>query len=50
MNKGDFVCVEPWWGISNYTNELLNIKDINEINVIKNEKEFSYSFSFIYKN
>ena len=50
MNKGEFICVEPWWGISNYTNELLNIKDINEINVIKNEKEFSYSFSFIYKN
>lgn len=50
MNKGEFICVEPWWGISNYTNELVNLKDINEINVIKNEKEFSYSFSFIYKN
>ncbi len=48
MNKGEFVCVEPWWGISNYTNELNNIKDIKEINIIKNEKEFSYSFSFKY--
>lgn len=50
MNKGEFVCVEPWWGVSNYTNELNNIKDIKEINIIKNEKEFSYSFSFKYLN
>lgn len=50
MNKGEFVCVEPWRGVSNYTNELNNIKDIKEINIIKNEKEFSYSFSFKYLN
>ncbi len=45
-NKGNFVCVEPWWGISNYTNDLHHISDIKYINVVKKEKEFNYSFTF----
>lgn len=48
-NKGEFVCIEPWWGISNYINESSELKDRVAINKLKaNETTtFAYSFNFI---
>ncbi len=48
--KGNFVCVEPWRGISNYIDEPKDIKKRKYINEVDKEKIFSYSFTFIYKN
>lgn len=44
--KGDFLCVEPWWGISNYVNQSENILGKEAINLIKKEKDFSFSIEF----
>lgn len=51
-NKGEFVCIEPWWGISNYIGESKELKDRVAINKIKaNDKiSFAYSFDFIKNN
>lgn len=45
-DTGNFVCLEPWWGISNVTNEEIELKDTKFINEIKKEKEFTYSLTF----
>lgn len=45
-DTGNFVCLEPWWGISNVTNEEIELKDTKFINKIKKEKEFTYSLTF----
>ncbi len=45
-DTGNFVCLEPWWGISNVTNEEIKLKDTKFINEIKKEKEFTYSLTF----
>lgn len=45
-NDIKFICLEPWWGISNTTNEVIELKDARYINEIKKEKEFTYSISF----
>lgn len=45
-NDIKFICIEPWWGISNISNEILDLKDINYINQTKNVKEFNYSLTF----
>ena len=46
-NTGNYVCIEPWWGISNYTDEIVDIENYEYINEIEKEKEFSYSYEFI---
>lgn len=43
----DFVCIEPWWGISNYKNESKNLDDRLYINKGNNTFKYSLSFSYI---
>lgn len=44
---GDYVCIEPWWGITNYENESKELEKRMYISSIKDEKEFSYEVSFL---
>ena len=45
-DNGEFVCLEPWWGISNISNEEIKLSDTKYINKVKKEKEFTYSLTF----
>jgi len=47
-NKGDFICIEPWRGISNYKNESIELSKRKYINKLdkKESKTFSYYFIF----
>lgn len=45
-NKGSFVCIEPWWGMTNYINEPSSIKDRLGIDEIKESKEYSFTINF----
>lgn len=47
-NSGNFVCNEPWWAISNYTNEVLDISKIKYINELEpnKTKKFVISYEF----
>ncbi len=47
-NTLDFICIEPWWGISNYENESSNLKDRLYIN--RGPSTFKYGFTFINKD
>lgn len=42
-NEGDFICVEPWWGIPSYKGEKSDIKERLYINKIDKKKDFKYS-------
>lgn len=46
---GDYVCVEPWWAITNYQNEPKDITNRKYINKIEKEKVFSYQVTFSLK-
>lgn len=43
---GDFVCLEPWRGISNVSNDEMNLIETRHINKVQKEKEFNYSLRF----
>lgn len=47
-NGGNFVCNEPWWAISNYTNEIIDISKIKYINELEpnKSKKFVISYEF----
>ena len=45
-DNANFVCLEPWWGISNISNEEIKLSDTKYINKVKKEKEFTYSLTF----
>lgn len=45
-NKGNFVCIEPWFGVSNIVNEEKNIYKKRFINSIKSQKTFQISIIF----
>ena len=45
-NNSSFICVEPWWGVSNYIDEAKNIYDIKYINKVKTSQSFAYSIDF----
>ncbi len=47
---GDFVCVEPWWGISNYINESKDLPSRVAINKLKENEVASFSYSYTFKN
>lgn len=45
-NKGNYVCIEPWWGISNIINESKELKNREFINLVEDKKEFEFSIEF----
>ena len=47
---GDFICVEPWWGISNYINESKDLSSRIAINKLKENEVASFSYSYTFKN
>ena len=47
-NKGVYVCIEPWWGISNYVNETNYLEDRKAINKLKENEETSFSYKYIF--
>lgn len=47
---GDFICVEPWWGISNYINESKDLSSRVAINKLKENEVASFSYSYTFKN
>ena len=49
-DKGEFVCIEPWWGISNYVNESSSITDRLFINKTFNTNEYCYSLEFVFND
>lgn len=49
-DKGEFVCIEPWWGISNYVNESSTIEDRLFINKTFITNEYCYSLEFIFND
>lgn len=49
-NKGDFVCVEPRWGISNYIEESEVLAKRVAINKLKENETKSFSYSLTFKN
>ena len=45
-NEGDYICVEPWWGINDYEGSPRELKDKPFINFAdENGKSFSYSLT-----
>ena len=45
-NDGDFICIEPWWGINDYPQAPKELKDKRFMNFAnENGKSFSYSLS-----
>lgn len=49
-NKGEFVCIEPWWGISNYVDETEDLSKREAINTLKKNEEISFSYKLIFEN
>ena len=49
-DKGEFVCIEPWWGISNYVNESSSITDRLFINKTFITNEYCYSLEFVFND
>ena len=47
-NKGEFVCVEPWWGISNYVDEPVDLESRIAINKLKENEKISFSYSLTF--
>ena len=47
-NKGEYVCIEPWWGISNYVNETNYLEDRKAINKLKENEETSFSYKYTF--
>ncbi len=47
-NKGEYVCIEPWWGISNYIDESSNLENRKSINKLKESEETSFSYTYIF--
>lgn len=45
-NNGNFVCIEPWWGISNYSSSIQELTTYKFINKVEKEIEFNYSYEF----
>lgn len=43
--KGEYICVEPWWGIPDNAQPIREIKDKERINALGSGKEFEYTFS-----
>ena len=44
--KGNFVCIEPWWGISNYINEPKDLSKRKGIHKVDSSIEFTFSITF----
>lgn len=44
--KGDYVAVEPWWGLPDYNPPVREISKKAKINILKPNESFNYSFSF----
>lgn len=49
-NKGNFVCIEPWWGISNYKDESNDLSKRIAINALKKNEEVSFSYTLTFEN
>ncbi len=47
-NKGEYVCIEPWWGISNYIDESKDLENRKSINKLKENEETSFSYTYIF--
>lgn len=47
-NKGEYVCIEPWWGISNYINESTSLEKRKAINKLKENEETSFSYKYTF--
>lgn len=47
-NKGEYVCIEPWWGISNYIDESSNLENRKSINKLKENEETSFSYTYTF--
>ena len=47
-NKGEYVCIEPWWGISNYVNESNYLEERKSINKLKENEETSFSYKYTF--
>lgn len=47
-NKGEYVCIEPWWGISNYVNESNYLEERKAINKLKENEETSFSYKYTF--
>lgn len=49
-NKGNFVCIEPWRGISNYKDESSDLSKRISINTLKKNEETSFSYTLTFEN
>ena len=47
-NKGEYVCIEPWRGISNYVNESNYLEERKAINKLKENEETSFSYKYTF--
>ena len=47
-NKGEYVCIEPWWGISNYIDESSKLENRKSINKLKENEEASFSYTYTF--
>lgn len=47
--KGEYVCIEPWWGISNYIEESKTLDKRLKINKLKENEATSFSYKLTFK-
>jgi len=47
--SGDYICIEPWYGIPDYDKPVLEMKDKPLINSLSAGKSISYSYSMTFK-
>ena len=44
-DKGEYICVEPWWGIPDAVEPKREIKEKERVNSIKAGEVFEYTFT-----
>lgn len=40
--KGDFLCIEPWWGLNQYEGEPLELKERKNVNLLSPQKKQAF--------